>query len=145
MTENVQLKLGALSQEVTVSGGEPLVNTSSSAVSAVITPKTVQEIPLNGRHFLDLAPLTPGTVTAPQNGFLVAPLQGLGALSIDTAGQRETTLNFLINGINLNDGVQNQVTFQPSIDTMSEFKIDNSTFPAQYGRNSGAIINVATR
>jgi hypothetical protein len=143
--ENAELKVGAVTQEVTVSGGEPLVNTTSTGVSQVITPKTVQEIPLNGRHFLDLAPLTPGTMTAPQNGFLVAPLQGLGALSIDTAGQRETTLNFLINGINLNDEVQNQVTFQPSIDTMSEFKIDNSTFPAQYGRNSGAIINVATR
>lgn len=145
VTENVQLQVGTVTQEVTVSGGAPLVNTTTSAVSQVITQKTVQEIPLNGRHFLDLAPLTPGTMTAPQNGFLVAPLQGLGALSIDTAGQRETTLNFLINGINLNDEVQNQVTFQPSLDTMSEFKIDNSTFPAQYGRNSGAIINVATR
>jgi hypothetical protein len=145
VTENVQLKVGEVTQEVTVSGGEPLVSTSSPGVSQVITPKTVQEIPLNGRHFLDLANLTPGTMTAPQNGFLVAPLQGLGALSIDTAGQRETTLNFMMNGINLNDEVQNQVTFQPSIDTLSEFKIDNSTFPAQYGRNSGAIINVATR
>lgn len=145
VTENAQLKVGEVSQEVTVSGGEPLVNTTSTGVSQVITPKTVQEIPLNGRHFMDLAILTPGTMTPSQNGFLVAPLQGLGSLSIDTAGQRETTLNFLINGINLNDEVQNQVTFQPSIDTMSEFKIDNSTFPAQYGRNSGAIINVATR
>jgi hypothetical protein len=145
VTENVQLKVGEVTQEVTVLGGEPLVSTSSTGVSQVITPKTVQEIPLNGRHFLDLAPLTPGTMTAPQNGFLVAPLQGLGALSIDSAGQRETTLNFMMNGINLNDEVQNQVTFQPSIDTLSEFKIDNSTFPAQYGRNSGVIINVATR
>jgi hypothetical protein len=145
ITENVQLKVGEVSQEVTVSGGEPLVNTSSVSVSQVITQKTVQEIPLNGRHFLDLAPLTPGTMTPPQNGFLVDPLQGLGSLSIDTAGQRETTLNLLVNGINLNDEVQNQVTFQPSIDTVSEFKIDNSTFPAEYGRNSGAIVNIATR
>jgi hypothetical protein len=145
ITENVQLKVGEITQEVTVAGGEPLVNTSSVAVSQVITQKTVQEIPLNGRHFLDLAPLTPGTMTPPQNGFLVDPLQGLGSLSIDTAGQRETTLNLLVNGINLNDEVQNQVTFQPSIDTVSEFKIDNSTFPAEYGRNSGAIVNIATR
>jgi hypothetical protein len=145
VTENVQLKVGEVSQEVTVSGGEPLVTTSDVAVGQVITQKTVQEIPLNGRHFLDLAPLTPGTMTPPQNGFLVDPLQGLGSLSIDTAGQRETTLNLLVNGINLNDEVQNQVTFQPSIDTVSEFKIDNSTFPAEYGRNSGAIVNIATR
>ncbi|MFZ0213683.1 MAG: carboxypeptidase regulatory-like domain-containing protein [Candidatus Acidiferrales bacterium] len=145
VTENAQLKVGQITEQVVVTGGTPLVSTNSVSVSQVITQKTVQEIPLNGRHFLDLAPLTPGTMTAPQNGFLVAPLQGLGALSIDTAGQRETTLNLLVNGINLNDEVQNQATFQPSIDTVSEFKIDNSTFPAQYGRNSGAIVNISTR
>ena len=54
-------------------------------------------------------------------------------------------MNFMINGINLNDMVQNQITFQPSINTVQEFKADNSTFSAEYGRNSGAIVNIATR
>lgn len=145
VTENTQLQVGQVTQEVTVAGGVPLVDTSTVSVGQVINQKTVQEIPLNGRHFLDLAILTPGTMTPPQNGFLVDPLQGLGSLAINTAGQRESTTNLLVNGINLNDEVQNQATFQPSIDTVSEFKIDNSTFPAEYGRNSGAIVNIATR
>jgi len=51
----------------------------------------------------------------------------------------------MINGINLNDMVQNQITFQPSINTVSEFKVDNQTYSAEYGRNSGAIANIATR
>ncbi len=51
----------------------------------------------------------------------------------------------MINGINLNDMVQNQVTFQPTINTVSEFKVDNSTYSAEFGRNSGAIVNIATR
>jgi hypothetical protein len=51
----------------------------------------------------------------------------------------------MINGVNLNDMVQNQITFQPSINTVQEFKVDNSTFSAEYGRNSGAIANIATR
>src|SRR5205085_6553440 len=51
----------------------------------------------------------------------------------------------MINGINLNDMVQNQITVQPSINTVQEFKVDNSTFSAEYGRNSGAIVNIATR
>ncbi|HSE30221.1 MAG TPA: TonB-dependent receptor [Pyrinomonadaceae bacterium] len=51
----------------------------------------------------------------------------------------------MINGVNLNDMVQNQITFQPSINTVQEFKADNSTFSAEYGRNSGAIVNIATR
>ena len=62
-----------------------------------------------------------------------------------TAGNRETSVNFMVNGINLNDLSNSQVTFQPSINTVSEFKVDNSTFSAEYGRNSGAIVNVATR
>ncbi len=143
--ENAHLLVGQASQEVVVSGGAPLVNTTSPAMSQVINQKTVQQIPLNGRHFVDLGLLSPGTVTPPQNSFLSFPLQGLGSFAINTAGQREDTTNWMVNGINLNDGVQNQITFQPSIDTISEFKIDNSNFPAQYGRNSGSIVNIATR
>jgi hypothetical protein len=73
------------------------------------------------------------------------PLRGQGSFGINTGGQREDTTNWLVNGINLNDPVQNQITFQPPIDTLAEFKIDNSAFPAEYGRNSGAIVNMATR
>lgn len=73
------------------------------------------------------------------------PLRGQGSFGINTAGQREDTTNWLVNGINLNDNVQNQITFQPPIDTLSEYKIDNSAFPAEYGRNAGAIVNLATR
>jgi hypothetical protein len=144
-TENIQLQVGSVSQVVEVTGGVPLVDTSTVSVGQVIEQKTVQDVPLNGRHFVDLVNLVAGTVTAPQNGFLADPLVGLGQLGVDTAGQRENTTNWMVNGINLNDEVQNQVTFQPSIDTVSEFKVDNSTFPAEYGRNSGAIVNIATR
>ncbi len=62
-----------------------------------------------------------------------------------TAGNREDSVNFQINGINLNDMSQNQITFQPSINTTTEVKIDNSTFSAEYGRSSGSIVNVSTR
>jgi hypothetical protein len=64
---------------------------------------------------------------------------------VNTAGLREDMVNYMINGINLSDQLQNQITFQPSINTVQEFKVDNSTFSAEYGRNAGAIINIATR
>jgi hypothetical protein len=100
---------------------------------------------LNGRHFLDLTNLVPGTVVPPVTGNLTSASRGLGANSFDTAGQREDSANFMINGINLNDLSQNQITFQPSINTTAEFKISNSTYSAEYGRSSGSIVNVATR
>jgi outer membrane receptor protein involved in Fe transport len=145
VVQNVQLVAGGVTQEVTVTAEAPVVETSTITVGQVIDRKTVQEIPLNGRHFVDLGLLAPGTVTPPQNGFLTAPLRGQGSFAIVTAGNREDTVNFMINGVNLNDMVQNQITFQPSISTVQEFKVNNSTFSAEYGRNSGAIVNIATR
>src|SRR5438034_16476 len=87
----------------------------------------------------------PGVSRAPQTAGLSAPLRGQGSFSFMSAGNRETAVNFMINGINLSDLSNSQVTFQPSINTVSEFKVDNSTFSAEYGRNSGSIVNVATR
>ena len=142
---NFRLAVGTLVENVVISAAQPVVETSTISVGHVITQRTVQEIPLNGRHFVDLGLLIPGSVTPPQNGFLTAPLRGQGSFSFNTAGNREDTVNFMVNGINLNDMAQNQITFQPSINTVSEFKVENSTFSAEYGRNSGAIVNIATR
>jgi hypothetical protein len=134
-----------IAEEVTVSGESPVIETTTITVGQVINQRVVQEIPLNGRHFLDLGMLTPGSVTPPANAGLAAPLRGQGFFSFNTAGNREDSVNFMINGINLNDISNQQVTFQPSINTVDEFKVTNSTFSAEYGRNSGAILNIATR
>jgi hypothetical protein len=142
---NLRLGVAALAESVNVTGAAPLIDTATVSVGQAMAERTVQEIPLNGRHFVDLGPLMPGGSTSPQNAGLSAPLRGQGAFSFMTAGNRETSVNFMINGINLNDLSNSQVTFQPSINTVSEFKVDNSTFSAEYGRNSGAIVNVATR
>jgi hypothetical protein len=145
LTQNIQLIVGQASQVVEIVAESGAIETTTNSIGQVINDKTVQDIPLNGRHFTDLSLLTPGTVTPPANGFLGFPLRGQGSFAINTAGQREDTTNWLVNGINLNDPVQNQITFQPPIDTLAEYKIDNSAFPAEYGRNSGAIVNLATR
>ncbi|HEU4477843.1 MAG TPA: carboxypeptidase-like regulatory domain-containing protein, partial [Pyrinomonadaceae bacterium] len=145
ITQNFQLVVGGIEQQVSIVSDAPVIESSTTSVGTVINQRTVQEIPLNGRHFVDLGLLLPGSVTPPQNGFLTAPLRGQGSFAFNTAGNREDTTNFQINGINLNDMVQNQITFQPSINTVQEFKADNSTFSAEYGRNSGTIVNILTR
>jgi len=145
VVQNFQLKLGGVTEETTVTAEATVVESTTTSVGQVITQRTVQEIPLNGRHFVDLGLLIPGSVAPQQNGFLTAPLRGQGSFAFNTAGNREDTVNFMINGINLNDQVQNQITFQPSINTVSEFKVDNSTLSAEYGRSSGAVVNIATR
>jgi carboxypeptidase family protein len=143
--QNFGLKVASTSEVVTVEATAPVIETTTMTVGQTISQRTVQELPLNGRHFVDLALLVPGTVTAPQNGFLTAPLRGQGAFAVNTAGMREDSVNWMVNGINLNDMVQNQVTFQPTVNTVAEFKVDNSTYSAEYGRNAGAIVTIASR
>ena len=145
VTVNMALAVSSAGETVQVEATSTQIETQTMTVGQVIDRNTVQNIPLNGRHFLDLTVLTPGGVVAPTSGSLTAASRGLGANSFITAGNREDTVNFQINGVNLNDMVQNQITFQPSIDTTSEFKINNSTFSAEYGRSSGSIVNVSTR
>src|SRR6266478_18381 len=143
--QNFGLKVASSDIVVTVESSQPIIDSTSITVGQVIDKNVVQEIPLNGRHFVDLALLVPGTVTPPQSGFLTSPIRGQGALAFNSAGGREDAINFMVNGINLSDMVQNQITFQPTINTVSEFKIDNSTYSAEFGRNSGSIVNIATR
>ena len=146
VTLNLSLKVGSTGETVQVEATTANeIETQTITVGEVIDTRQVQQLPLNGRHFLDLTVLTPGGVVAPTNGSLTAPSRGLGANSFITGGNREDSVNFQINGINLNDISQNQITFQPSINTTSEFKINNQTFSAEYGRSDGSIVTVATR
>jgi hypothetical protein len=138
-----KLEVGAVSEQVSVAADLAAVETSTISVGEVMSPKTVQEIPLNGRHFLDMGFLIPGSVTPPANG--TAPLRGQGFIGFNTAGNRADGVNFMVNGVNLNDISNQQITFQPSVNTIDEFKTTNSTFSAEYGRNAGAIMSIATR
>jgi hypothetical protein len=144
-TVNMQLAVSTAGETVEVNTTSIQIESETITVGQVIDKSTVQNLPLNGRHFLDLTVLTPGGVVADTAGNLTSPSRGLGANSFLTAGNREDSVNFQINGINLNDISQNQITFQPSISTTSEFKINNSTYSAEYGRSDGSIVTVATR
>jgi hypothetical protein len=144
-TVNIRLAVASAGEVVQVQSSAPAIDAQTATVGQVIDKVTVQQIPLNGRHFLDLTQLVPGSVVPPVAGNLTSASRGLGANSFITAGNREDSANFMINGINLNDMSQNQITFQPSINTTAEFKISNSTYSAEYGRSSGSIVNVATR
>ncbi|MBO0723503.1 MAG: carboxypeptidase regulatory-like domain-containing protein, partial [Blastocatellia bacterium] len=79
VVQNFQLKIGGVTQEVNVTSEGQEIETATVTVGQVINQKTVQEIPLNGRHFVDLGLLIPGSVTPPQSGFLTAPLRGQGS------------------------------------------------------------------
>src|SRR5690348_5136731 len=146
VTHDFQLDVGDVSQVVTVTTtASDLIERATSSVGSVIDRERVQTLPLNGRYFLDLGLLAPGSVTPPQGAFSSAPIRGLGSFSITTAGNREETINYVINGITLNNLTNSSITFQPSIGAVQEFKVDNSTLSAEYGQSSGAVVNIATK
>ena len=144
-TQDFRLQVGDVSSQVTVSSSNNEIEHSSVSVSHVVDRRMVQELPLNGRYFLDLGLLVAGSVTPPQGAFSSAPIRGLGSFAITTAGNREETVNYVINGITLNNLTFSSISFQPSIGTVQEFKVDNSTFSAEYGQSSGAVVNIGTR
>ena len=143
--QDFRLEVGDVSEELTITTASQAIERATTSVGHVVDQRMVQEIPLNGRYFLDLGLLVPGSMTPSQTGFSTVPSRGVGALAINTAGNREETVNYIINGITLNNSVFSSITLQPSISAIQEFKVDNSTFSAEYGQSSGAIVNIATR
>lgn len=145
LNQDLQLEVGDVSEQVLISSANDPIERSTTSVGHVIDRNMVRELPLNGRYFLDLGLLVPGSVTPPQGAFSASPSRGVGALAINTTGNREETVNYMINGITLNNLTFSSISFQPSINTIQEFKADNSTFNAEYGGSSGAIVNIGTR
>lgn len=143
---DLELATAGASQTVTVNA-EPVsaLETTTPTQSQTLGQREVQDIPLNGRHFIDLFPLIAGSVTPPQSGSLSAPTRGTGASGFNSAGNREDTTNLTINGISQVDLQQNQIAFQPTINIVSEMRVSNSTPSAEFGRSSGTVVSVATR
>jgi outer membrane receptor protein involved in Fe transport len=145
LVQDFHLEIGDIAETVVVTGGASQIDRATMSVGAVVTAETMRDIPLNGRHFVDLAMLVPGSVTPPQGGQFAPPSRGQGSFAINTAGGREDAVNFMLNGVNINNQSYGLIIFQPNPDSIQEFKIDNSTFSAESGRSSGAIVNIATR
>ena len=144
IVRDFRLQVGGVAESIDVTPDVPLIE-RSIALGQVVDQRTVQDLPLNGRQLLQLALLVPGSITPPQNGFLTTPSRAQGSQALNTAGNREDTANFQVNGMTLNDLINNILIFQPPIDAVQEFRIDNGSVGAEEGRNSGASINIVTR
>src|SRR5262249_98502 len=122
VVQDFQLQVGDFDQEIRVTPEFQGIERTTTSVGHVIDQRMVQELPLNGRYFLELGLLVPSSVTPPQGAFSAAPMRGLGPLAINTGGNREEAVNYLINGVTLNNLTFGSISFQPSISTVQEFK-----------------------
>ncbi|PYQ84855.1 MAG: hypothetical protein DMG02_29710 [Acidobacteria bacterium] len=134
------LAVAALQEDVQVTAAAPLIQTDTSSIGQVIGQTQVENLPLNERNFVNFAYLAPGVQVDAENTLVSS--QGL-ALSAN--GARQISNNFLLDGIDNNDLVINQYSALPSVDAIQEFKVQTGTYSAEYGRSSGAQINVVLK
>jgi carboxypeptidase family protein/TonB-dependent receptor-like protein len=145
VVRDFHLAPGSLSEAVIVRSELPLLDRATSTLGHVVAARTIQEIPLNGRRFVNLGALVPGSVAPSQSGFSTTPIRGTGALAFNTSGNREEAVAYVVNGVTTNNLTFGSIGFPPPVASIQEFKVDNSTFSAEYGHVSGAIVNLITR
>ncbi|HEV2175800.1 MAG TPA: carboxypeptidase regulatory-like domain-containing protein [Terriglobia bacterium] len=136
------LQLGAVTQEVTTTAAAPLVETTSTQLGAVMTSRAVVDLPLNARDTYQLLQLQPGVQSQVGSDLFYGSDQ-TGSVSVN--GGRGRSNNFMVNGGDANDQFANLPEVQPSPDTIQEFRVLTNTFDAEFGRNSGSVIDVVTK
>ena len=137
------LRVEGLAEQVTVQSTTPLLQTANAEISDVIGNREVVQMPLNGRNFLALAQLSDGVVIPP-GGTRGEALQQAGPLP-NVGGQRSGHNIYLLDGTKITDELFNNLVINPSVDSIEEFKIQKSMYPAEFGGKASALINVATK
>ena len=143
---DVELKAGSTGETVTVTSTPTQLETETSSRGQVIATREVENLPLNGRSYADLVLLAPGV----RKSALENQTASSREASFNVNGQRSAFNNFLLDGLdNNNYGTSNQgfanENIPPSPDAVSEFRVETNNYSAEFGRASGAVINVATR
>jgi hypothetical protein len=149
---DASLKPGNVSEQVEVSGEAlPAVDTTSAVIGGVLTTETIENVPVNGRDYTKLIYLNPGVAGSPDQ---ISDSPGsFGTFSMN--GSRGRANNFLLDGTDMNDGFRNDPAINEAgvfgdpatilpIDAVAELRV-LSNYEAEYGRNSGAVINIVTK
>lgn len=134
---DVTMKVGNVSEKVEVTTEAPIVNTETGTIGQVIPNRTIVDLPLNGRNFVQLAQLLPNVVRGPAG-------QQTGATTISVSGGRFGKTEFLLDGIEDSDQLFDGVMLTPSVDAIQEFKVQENSFSAEYGRGD-AIVNATIK
>jgi hypothetical protein len=147
-----QLQVGQQTAKVTVMANPMQVETTNTQLGDVVGSKMMTDLPLDGRSFTDLLGLQPGV--APEispgasfttNFFNVSPSGVLNGGQLSVNGGREASNQYVVNGSDVEESFSNGTSVVPNLDSIQEFRILTNTFDAEYGRFSGAIVNVLTK
>jgi|SRR5580704_8347444 outer membrane receptor protein involved in Fe transport len=141
-TVDIPLQVGSTVDTVEVTGAPPVIDTTTTQLGAVMTDQSVRELPLNSRNTYQLLQLQPG-VQSQLGADLFYGSNNPGVVSVN--GGRGRSNNYMVNGGDGNDIFVNTPAISPSPDAIEEFRVLTNTFDAEYGRNSGSVVNVVTK
>jgi outer membrane receptor protein involved in Fe transport len=135
---DVELEVGGVQEQVDVSAAVQLIDTTSAASGATVTPQQIKELPVNGRNYLDLLQLVPGVVVNRQ--------ADIGSdNSTPVLGERSGNNSFLIDGQPNKNTVSGGAAAQFNQETIAEFQVLTTGYKAEFGQASGAVVNVITK
>jgi hypothetical protein len=145
--EDVHLSVGTEAQVVQVQAQEPALQTDASVLTHIITDKATQDLPLNGRNYINLVQVSPGATEGPNNGLASGnrPDDRRQTSSVSVNGQSDVINDQMIDGMDNNERVIGSIGVRPSVDAIQEVRIQTNVFTADVGRSAGAIINVITK
>jgi hypothetical protein len=139
---DIALQLGTSAETVEVTGAPPVVDTSSTQLGAVVNERASTQLPLNQRDVYQLLQLQPGVQSQLGNDTFYGSDKA-GVVTVN--GGRGRANNYSVNGGDGNDLFANLPAIEPSPDSIEEFRVITNSFDAEYGRNSGAVVNVVTK
>jgi len=142
VTVDITLQVGGSTETVEVTGEPPVIDTTTTQLGAVVNSRDVTELPLNARDTYQLLQLQPGVQSQIGNSLFYGSDKP-GVVTVN--GGRGRSNNYSVNGGDGNDLFANLPAVQPSPDSIEEFRVITNSFDAEYGRNSGAVVNVVTK
>lgn len=140
---DVQLQIGAVSDEVTVSAAPPSIETDKAELATTMSARQLETLPTFNRNFTSLEYLLPGATLNPWQH--AASENPQGGLLVPTNGMQFSTTNFMLDGTDNNDPVLGIIVVNPNIDSIGEAKVTNSNFDAEFAQAGGAVIQVETK
>jgi outer membrane receptor protein involved in Fe transport len=146
LTVNMGLRLGAVTEVVTVTTNAIQVDTSTSTLKQVIEQQRIAELPLNGRNAAQLTLLVAGAVNSPNGGADQGATKTFpGAVTFSANGARQNSISYQLDGGNYVDEYTNVNQPFPFPDALQEFSVQTSNYSAEYGSNAGGVVNVITK
>ncbi|MFZ0592968.1 MAG: Plug domain-containing protein, partial [Bryobacteraceae bacterium] len=148
VTVDFELSVGSVQESVTVQGGAQLVKLASADIGNVVTSQTVEQLPLSTRSFVDLISLTSGVTNGTPGENLQGGLpqsQPFGRTAFNVNGVRTDSNNFMMDGVDINDPVLSALIISPPLDAIEEFKLEQHSYSAEFGRAAGGVINLTMK